>query len=74
MTATKLDWLQAVKIDGEVKLQIEHFGYPLPQFAKRLRTWGKASTVKLKKINKVDNYGVTSVFVGYANNQEGICY
>ena len=30
--------------------------------------------VKIAKVNKVDNYGVTCVFVGYANNHEGICY
>ena len=53
---------------------LEHFGYALPRFAKHLKTWDEAGTVKLEKVNKVDNYGVTCFFVGYANNHKGICY
>lgn len=73
-TATELDWLLAKEIGGVVKARIEHFGYPLPRFTKHLRTWGEAGTVKLIKVNKVDNYGATCVFIGYASNHEGICY
>jgi hypothetical protein len=74
MTVTKLDWLQAVEINQVLKSRIEHYGYPLPRFAKHLRTWGEAGTVMLKKVNKVENYGVTCMFIGYANNHEGGCY
>ena len=44
--ATELDWLQANKIGGVMKSQIEHFGYPLLRFVKHLQTWGEAGTVK----------------------------
>ena len=47
----------------------------VPGFARYLRTWGEAGTIKLKKqVNKVENYGVMCVFVGYANHHEGCCY
>ena len=74
MTATKLDWLQAIDRGGVVKSRTEHFGYEMPGFAKHLRTWGEAGVVKLKKVNKVDNYGTTCIFIGYANHHSGTCY
>ena len=74
MTVTKLNWLQIIKLEGVEKMQIDHFGYDVPGFAKYLRTWGEAGTIKLKKVNKVNNYGVTCIFVGYANHHEGCCY
>ena len=74
MTVTKLNWLQILELDGVEKTRIEHYGYDVPGFAKHLRTWGEAGTIKLKKVNKVDNYGVTCIFVGYANHHEGCCY
>ena len=55
-------------------MRIEHFGYNVPGFTKHLRTWGEAGTIKLKKLYKVENYGVTCIFVGYANHHEGCCY
>ena len=30
--------------------------------------------VKLKKVNKVDNYGTTCIVIGYANHHSGTCY
>ena len=74
MTVTKLDWLQAVEINSVAKPHIEHFGYLLEQFTKHARTWGEAGTIKLQKVNKVDDYGITCVFVGYANIHKGIGY
>ena len=38
-TATKLDNLIAIEINGKVKTRYEHFGNSIPKFAKKLRTW-----------------------------------
>ena len=73
MTVTKLDQLQVIDINGVEKARIKHFGYPLPGFLKHLHTWGEAGTIKLAKQNKVENYGLTCIFVGYANHHESIC-
>lgn len=56
------------------KSKIEFYGLPLPRFAKHLRIWGEAGTVKLPKDGKVKERGVTCVFIGYASNHEGDCY
>ena len=54
MPVTKLNRLQILELDGVEKTRIEHFGYDVPGFAKHLRTWGEAGTIKLQKVNKVD--------------------
>ena len=74
MMVMKLDWLQVIDINGVEKAQIEHFGYSLPGFTKHLHTWGEVGTIKLAKQNKVENYGLTCIFVGYANHHESIFY
>eukprot|EP00957_Ditylum_brightwellii_P004967 378223-Ditylum_brightwellii.AAC.1 len=45
-------------------------------FAKHLRTWGDAGTVKVKKatIPKLSNKGVQCMFIGYALNHARDCY
>ena len=64
---TKPSLLQILEVDGVEKTRIENFGYDVPGFAKHLHTWGEAGTIKLQKFNKVDKYGVTCIFVGYAD-------
>ncbi len=71
---TKLDWLQTIKQEGVIKTRIEHFGYKVPGFGKHLRTWGGKGVVKLKKVNKVDNYSTTCIFIGCVNHHSNICY
>eukprot|EP00957_Ditylum_brightwellii_P095785 7297915-Ditylum_brightwellii.AAC.1 len=44
MTATLLDGLVVVEINGENKICFEHFSGKLPKFAAHLRTWGGAGT------------------------------
>jgi hypothetical protein len=56
-----------VQVDGIKKTRIEHYGLDLPHFAKHLRTFGKAGTVKIGKKNKVNNYGTMCIFIGCAS-------
>eukprot|EP00957_Ditylum_brightwellii_P156851 11938276-Ditylum_brightwellii.AAC.1 len=49
MTATLLDGLVIVEVDGEKKTCYEHFHGNVPKFAKYLRTWGEVGTIKTHK-------------------------
>ena len=48
-TATKLDGLILITLDGETKTRYEHWCGTKPAFAGHLCTWGEAGTVKVKK-------------------------
>jgi hypothetical protein len=73
-TATALDNLIAVTINGETKTRYEHAGLQIPLFVKHLRTFGKAGIVKNMKDGKVGGRGITMMFVGYAEEHTGKCY
>jgi hypothetical protein len=47
-TATLLDGLIPIELDGKMKPCVVHLSGKLPDFAKHLRTWGKAGAVKTK--------------------------
>jgi hypothetical protein len=47
-TATKLDGLAVITLDGKTATRYEHFGETNPAFSKHLRTWGEAGTLTLK--------------------------
>ena len=68
---TKLDWLQSVIIDDVTKTRIEHYGMQMPKFAKNLRTWGEAGTVKSGKDGKLGDRRITMMMVGYTKHHEG---
>ena len=76
LTASKLDGLAIVDINGEKKTRYEHFFGKLPGFAHHLRTWGEAGTVKVasKTSPKILNRGVTCMMVGYSTGHAGDCY
>jgi hypothetical protein len=74
MTMTKLDWLKLITINKVKKTRIEHYGLPLPNFTRYLRTWGEAEIIKTGKDGKIGDHGVTGMFVGYALNHKGNCY
>ncbi len=74
MTMTKLDWLKLITINKVKKTRVEHYGLPLPNFAKYLRTWGEAGIIKTSKDGKIGDQEVTGMFVGYASNHKGDCY
>jgi hypothetical protein len=74
MTATALDNLVAVTVNGETKTIFEHAGIAIPSFVKHLRTFGEAGTMKKGKDGKVGDRGITMMFVGYADGHAGDCY
>jgi hypothetical protein len=75
-TATKLDGLVPVTINGVTKTRAEHYTGTIPSFAKHLRKWGEAGTVKIKTTTtpKLEERGITCMFVGYPDNHAGDTY
>jgi hypothetical protein len=74
-TATKLDGLILITLDGETKTRYEHWCGTKPAFfAVHLHTWGEAGTVKVKKPPKSEYKGVTCMMLGYADDHAGDVY
>jgi len=75
-TATLLDGLVITTLDGKSLTRYEHWDGKLPEFAKHLRTWGEAGTVKLRDLSttKIEDRGVHCMMIGYAPNHAGDCY
>ena len=75
-TAALLDGLIVVDIAGNKMTRFEHWNGKLPAFAKHLRTWGEAGTVKVKDKStpKIADRGIQCMFVGYSPNHNGDCY
>ena len=76
-TATLLDGLQPVEINGVTKSRYNHWSNGSePKWAKHLRTWGEAGTVKLTSLatRKLEDRGVPCIFVGYATDHDGDVY
>lgn len=75
-TVSLLDGLVPVMVNGKLATRFEHWGGSNPQFAKHLRTWGEAGTVKTrdKMTPKLSDRGVQCMFVGYALEHSGDCY
>ena len=73
-TATKLDSLVLVDINGVKKMRVEHYANLIPNWIKYTKTFGKAGTVRTGKDGKVVDHGVTIMMVGYADHHEGNCY
>jgi hypothetical protein len=67
MTATFLNNLVPVTVNGETKTRWEHSGHKIPLWVKCLWTFGKAGTIKEGKKGKVLDRGITLMFVGYDN-------
>ena len=75
-TATLLDGMVPIMLDGKLATRYEHWAGENPAFVNYLRTWGEAGTVKVKTKNtpKLADRGVPCMFVGYALNHPGDCY
>ena len=75
-TATLLDGLSQVEINGEKKSRYKHFHGKNPRFAGHLRTWGETGTVKTKskRSSKITDRGTVCILVGYAADHNGDCY
>jgi hypothetical protein len=72
-TATLLDGLMVVTVNGVTKTRYEHFYGALPTFVQYLHTWGEAGVNKTRSLTtpKVNDCGVPCMFVGYAKNHPG---
>jgi len=59
-TATELNGLEVVNVDGKVLTRYEHCKGTIPSFANHLRTWVEAGTVKVKTATtaKLEKKGV----------------
>jgi hypothetical protein len=75
-TATLLDGLQVIELDGTEATRYVHWNNKNPDFAQHLRTWGEAGTVKLKTkmTPKLRDRGATCMMVGYALDHPGDTY
>jgi hypothetical protein len=75
-TATLLNGLHVIELDGIQATRYEHWCGSNPKFANHLRTWGKAGTVNLKSkaTPKVADRGIQCMMVGYSTNHTGDCY
>ena len=75
-TASLLDGLQVIELNGVRATRFVHWNGKNPDFAKHLRTWGEAGTVKVKSIAtpKIADRGVHCIFVGYALDHAGNVY
>jgi hypothetical protein len=74
VTATFLNNLVPVTVNGETKTKWEHAGHKITLWVKCLRTFGNAGTVKEGKKGKVLGRGITMMFIGYDNEHSGNCY
>jgi hypothetical protein len=74
VTATSLNNLVPVILNGESKARWEHAGHKLPVWVKNLQTFGEAGTVKEVKKGKVLDRGITMIFVGYDKYHSENCY
>jgi len=75
-TATDLDALAAIELDGVLQPRVKHWSGKMPAYANHLKTWGEAGTVKTKNkmTTKIEDRGITCMFVGYAKQHSGDCY
>ena len=72
--ATKLDRLVIADINGVNKIQVTYYAGKTPLWVKFMRTFSAVGTVRTGKDSKVNDCGVTMMFLGYAENYEGNCY
>jgi hypothetical protein len=75
-TATLLDGLLPIETGGVAASRCVHWCGKNPGFAKHLRTWGEAGTVKTKTDTapKVKDRGIPCMFVGHAlDHPEDTC-
>jgi hypothetical protein len=71
MTATFLNNLVPVTVNGETKTRWEHASHTIPLWVKCLWTFCEAGTVKEGKKGKVLDRGITMMFIGYDNEHSG---
>jgi hypothetical protein len=75
-TATDLDGLVVMEVNGKRETRFFHMFGKTPEWESHLRTFGEAGTVKIKTDTtpKLHDRGVQCMFVGYAENHKGGVY
>jgi hypothetical protein len=75
-TATLLDGLHVIELDGKLDTRYKHWCGKNPKFIGHLRTWGEAGTVSLKSkaTPKIADRGIQCMMVGYSTDHTGDCY
>lgn len=75
-TATKLDWLVLITLNGKTDTCAKHYCGKNARFAKHLCTWGEAGMVTLtsKAKPKSADRGMVCMFIGYTSSDESKCY
>lgn len=75
-TATLLDGLHVIELDGKSDTRFKHWCGTNPRFIEHLRTWGKVGTVNLKDLGtpKVADRGIQCTMVGYTTDHISGCY
>jgi hypothetical protein len=75
-TATLLDGLMTVEVDGELATRCQHFCGKNPAFVKDLQIWGEAGTVKIKETGtpKIADRGTRCVMVGHPADHTSDCH
>ena len=77
-TVTHLDWISVITLNGIGKTRYQHWSEKNKDlsFAKYLRTWGEAGTVKTRRVttSKIEERGTTCMLVGYAINHDSGVY
>jgi hypothetical protein len=75
-TATDLDGLMVIEVNGKKATRFFHMFGKTPEWASHLRKFGEAGTVKIKTDTKpkLHDRGVQCMFVRYAENHRGDVY
>jgi hypothetical protein len=75
-TATLLDGLRVIKLDGVNDTRFKHWCGTNPKFIEHLCTWGEVGTVNLKSIGTpmIADRGVQCMMVGYSTDHTSDCY
>jgi hypothetical protein len=75
-TATVLDGLQVITLDGIIDTRYKHWCGTNPKLVEHLCTWGEVRTVNLKEIGtpKIADRGIQCRMVGYSTDHTSDCY
>ena len=75
-TATMLDNLTVIAINGVTQTRYEHCFGRLPKWTEYLRPWGEAGVVTNKVIGtpKAANKGITCMLIGFSDRHAAGCY
>jgi hypothetical protein len=75
-TATLLDGLRVIELNGKAHTKFKHWCGTNPRFIEHIRAWGEVEIVKLKDLGtwKVADQGTQCMMVGYSADHTSNCY